>query len=244
MADPNMPHQSLQASQIVNVYPGTTEATADTSGSTVHIFIAFDEEGRSYRVGVDSFAEVSLISPTFVRKHWNTHTNANVNLSGIGGKRLASIAADVPLRLQWAAPLDTHAMFISETPPSVDILMGLDVQDRLGTHIDRINGTVSFSCHKLNIKTEPSHLVMNRMQQAPITVVSTNSGCNFAYAAVRNAGLQVKTWYSVEENEKCPKVSDTIIPANQLQHIGHKTQQVTTQLDDIKVDLFIDSSNC
>jgi hypothetical protein len=34
--------------------------------------VAFDKLGNRYRVGVDSYAEISLISPTLVKPSWNT----------------------------------------------------------------------------------------------------------------------------------------------------------------------------
>ena len=82
------------------------------------------------------------------------------------------------------------------------------------------------------------------MRAPPITVVATNAGCNFAYAAVRNAGFQVNKWYSVEADETCRKITETLVPARELQHIGHRTEQVGNVIDKVKVDLFIDTSPC
>ena len=115
-----------------------------------------------------------------VQKHWKTKRTREIVFNGIGGKRLANEAVIVPMRTQWGAPLDAFEMYASEPPPGTDMLMGLDIQDKLGTIIDRQKGTVSFSTHKLSIKTEPSLLVTSRLATPPITVVATNSGCNFA----------------------------------------------------------------
>ena len=82
------------------------------------------------------------------------------------------------------------------------------------------------------------------MRSLPITVVATSAGCNFAYAAVRNAGFQVSKLYSVESDEKCRRITETIVPAAELQHIGHHTEQVGNQIDDVHVDLFTDRSPC
>ena len=77
--------------------------------------------------------------------------------------------------------------------------------------------------HKLEIRTAPSPEVTRRMNVEPLTVVATNAGCNFAYAAVRNAGLRVERWYSVEMDPICKRVSETIVPAKQLVHLADDT---------------------
>ena len=82
------------------------------------------------------------------------------------------------------------------------------------------------------------------MNTPPITVVSTNAGCNFAYAAVQNAGFTVKKWYSVEEDEVCHSITDTIVPADELVHIGNHNDQVGNQIDRVKADLFINTLPC
>ena len=50
----------------------------------VHVFIAFDQEGCRYRAGVDSFAEVSLISPRLIKEHWTVTNGPGVIMRGIG----------------------------------------------------------------------------------------------------------------------------------------------------------------
>jgi hypothetical protein len=64
------------------------------------------------------------------------------------------------------------------------------------------------------------------------------------YAAVRNAGFTVSKWYSVEEDEVCRNITETIVPRHELVHIGNRTDQVGNQIDHVKVDLFIDTSPC
>ena len=103
---------------------------------------------------------------------------------------------------------------------------------------------IRFQSQKIEVKTESTSKVTTRMNTPPITVVATNAGCNFAYAAVRNAGFTVKKWHSVEEDEVCRSITDTIVPADELVHIGNRTDQVGNQIDRVKVDLFIDTSQC
>ena len=219
-----------------------------TRQSRIHKFIAFDKLGNRYRVGVDSYAEISLISPSVVRESWDTTdlNAASIGMSGIGGKKLATKAVKLPIQLHWKQPAFDSRLYdiVGATPEGVDILMDLNIQDELGTVIDRPASTIMFSSQKVNVKTDIADRVTARMESPPVTVVATNAGCNFAYAAVRSAGFRVKKWYSVEADATCRRITETIVPAAELQHIGHHTEQVGNQIDDIKVDLFIDTSPC
>ena len=70
--------------------------------SQIHTFVAFDKLGNRYRVGVDSYAEISLISPTLVKPSWDTIelNAASIQMSGIGGKELATKAVTLPLHIK------------------------------------------------------------------------------------------------------------------------------------------------
>ena len=221
-------------------------ASEKTNRSRIHTFVAFDKAGNRYRVGVDSYAEISMISTKAIKASWETIDlkAAAVKMSGIGGSKLANKAVTLPTLLQWGQPPVNMTLYVGDTPYGVDILMGLDIQDQLQTVIDRPASTIMFHRQKVNVKTDVADTVTARMRSPPITVVATNAGCNFAYAAVRNAGFRVSKWYSVEADEKCRQITETIVPAAELQHIGHRTEQVGNQIDDVHVDLFIDTSPC
>ena len=206
--------------------------------------MAFDQEGYRYRVGVDSFAEVSLISPRLIKEHWAVTNGPGVIMRGIGGGKEVHKQVTVPPRSQWGAPLDELEMFAAEPPNGVDVLMGLDIQEQLGAVTYRRAATVTMLQHKLEIRTAPTPEVTRRMNVEPLTVVATNAGCNFAYAAVRNAGLRVEQWYSVEMDPICKRVSETIVPEKQLVHLAEDTGLVGNLPDDIRADLFIDTSPC
>jgi hypothetical protein len=190
--------------------------TRMTSRSRIHTFVAFDKLGNRYRIGVDSYAEISMISKKVVKPSWDTIDlkAAAVKMSGVGGSKLANTAVILPTLLQWGQPPVNMSLYVGETPHGVDILMGLDIQDALETVIDRPASTIMFHKQKVNVKTDTADTVTARMRTSPITVVATNAGCNFAYAAVRNAGFQVSKWYSVEADEKCRRITETIVPAH------------------------------
>ena len=158
---------------------------------------------------------------------------------GIGGEKVANKAVTLPISLQWAQkPVDMQLYsYVGDTPEGVAILMGLDIQEPLGTVIDRPASVIRFQSKQMEVKTESTLKVTSRMKTPPITVVPTNAGCNFAYAAVRNAGFAVSKWYSVEADEVCRSITDTIVPPHGLVRIDNRTDQVGNQIDKVKVDL-------
>ena len=172
-----------------------------------------------------------------VKASWGTIDlkAAAVKMSGIGGTKLANKAVVLPTLLQWGQPPVNMSLYAGDTPYGVVILMGLDIQDELQTVIDRSRpaSTIMFHRQKVNMKTDNADTVTARMRSLPITVVATNAGCNCAYAAVRNAGFRVSKWYSVEAVETCRRITETIVPAAEPQHIGHHSEQVANQIDDV-----------
>ena len=55
--------------------------TQMASRSRVHTFVAFDKLGNRYRVGVDSYAEISMISKKAVKPSWDTIDLKGLQLS-------------------------------------------------------------------------------------------------------------------------------------------------------------------
>ena len=106
----------------------------DQDTHRVHVFTAFDDRGNPYRVGVDSFAEISLIDPDVIKPQWN-RTRKQVWASEIGGKQLASEFTTMPFKAQWGAATDQFDLYVIKPPDGIDILMGSDIQDVLGTII-------------------------------------------------------------------------------------------------------------
>ena len=99
-----------------------------------------------YRVGVDSFAETSLISSAKIQDSWEVtelHA-APVRMAGIGGEKVASKAVTLPISLQWAQKHVDMQLYVGDTPEGVAILMGLDIQEPLGTVIDRPVSVIRF----------------------------------------------------------------------------------------------------
>ena len=59
-----------------------------------------------YRIGVDSYAEISLKSPRKVHADWEITElmAASVRMSGIVGKEMATKSLGLNMKLQWGQP--------------------------------------------------------------------------------------------------------------------------------------------
>ena len=153
-----------------------------TSGN-VGVFNAFLPSGHRVTVGPDTFCDVSMISPAQVDPAWPaTKVNDPLWLNGIGGTTVCDTVVQVPLRLQWGAPTDTLLMYVGETPPGVDVILGRDMLNVLGGMLDCSADRFFVKAHKLDIPLDSIDNNTARVRAAPLKVMATSSGCSFAYS--------------------------------------------------------------
>ena len=106
---------------------------AAAAGGNVGVFNAFLLSGQLLTVGPDTFCDISMISPSKVDPAWlSTRVADPLWLDGIGGNTSCDVVVQVPLRLQWGAPVDSLLMYVGETPPGVDVILGRDMLNVLG----------------------------------------------------------------------------------------------------------------
>ena len=216
-----------------------------TSGN-VGVFNAFLPSGHRVTVGPDTFCDVSMISPAQVDPAWPaTKVNDPLWLNGIGGTTVCDTVVQVPLRLQWGAPTDTLLMYVGETPPGVDVILGRDMLNVLGGMLDCSADRFFVKAHKLDIPLDSIDDNMARVRAAPLTVMATSSGCSFAYCTVRNLGFTVDKWYAVDFDPLCRAVASTIVPHEALVHIEpHDVTQLPQWVNNLRIDLHLDTSPC
>jgi hypothetical protein len=207
-------------------------------------YVAFCDHDTSIITGVDTYAEISIIRSSRVNPAWEMIDGPPLPLDGIGGRVTVSKRVRVPMRQQWGAQMDYVEAFIGEPPRGLDFLMGLDIQDALGVTVSPRNHTVHFADRKLMVRTDPIKFVVDRVRANPLRVLATNSGCNFAYAAVRNLGFVVRSWVSIEKDPQCRLVTRSIVPQSALRDDITDVTQVGNKLDGEKFDLMIDTSPC
>ena len=87
--------------------------SATTSVNVVGVFNSFVGTGINdatrITVGPDTFADVSLISPTAVNPAWKRVSLPPMGVTGIGGRASITDTVQIPLQLQWGAqPVCVH----------------------------------------------------------------------------------------------------------------------------------------
>ena len=73
----------------------------------------------------------------------------------------------MPLHPQWCATPDTITAYVGNTPPGVDIILGVDCLDQLDTIIDRSNHTIMFKAKQLLIFLDTFAAIRRRQAPCP-----------------------------------------------------------------------------
>ena len=218
---------------------------AGASGN-VGVFNSFLPSGARVTVGPDSFCDVSMIAPHRVDPAWASQKVPHpIWLDGIGGHTALDTIVEVPLQLQWNAPIDTLFMYVGPTPPEVDIILGRDAMNDLGGIIDCGSSRFFSKAHQLDIPMDSIASNQSRVTSNPITIMATSSGCSLAYCTFRNLGFTVKHWYAVDSDELCRNVAASIVPTSILTHIApHDVTQLPNWVNNLHVDFHLDTSPC
>ena len=139
-------------------------------------------------IGPDTFSDITLIPAKQVHPDWKQFTLPPISLVGIGGKKTDAVvqAVQVPLRLQWGAPVTHIVAYIADTPEDVDILMGKDVLSFLKTDINTEADRATFKLFGMAVPLSTISQNNARLQTRPLNILSTCSGCNLVYGTWRN----------------------------------------------------------
>ena len=247
---PTMPHASFppHLAQTTTFIVAQAAAHHKASANRVGVFNAFCgvdlHSATRLTVGPDSFADVSLISPDKVSPEWKTTQMAPMSVTGIGGKADLVTSVEIPMRLQWGAPLILIHAYVAATPPDVDLLMGVDVLDFLHAKIDRGAPRVTFPPLGISMQLSSVGANLRRVATRPLTVLATCSGCNFVYCTMRNLGFTIDKWVSVDNDAMCRRVTAKLVPPSQLEEPCHDMASIPRALRKRHVDLHINTSPC
>ena len=228
----------------------TAAPATDTAINNVGVFNAFAGsklfDSTRLTVGPDSFADLTLITPDKVDPTWETVSVGPIKMSGIGGQAPAPIitAVKVPLRMQWgAAPAEVYA-YVAPTPRNVDLLLGCDVLDFLHGKVDRHGMRATFRSLNMAVPLVSIRENSSRLRSEPLRVIATSSGCNLAYAAMRNLGFSISKWTSVDIDPECRAITSHVVPRGVLHEPTHDMRHIPEQILQTSYDLHIDTSPC
>ena len=235
--------------------PISMPASVDTS-TRVGVYVAFVPDSshpftltkaRNIVVGPDSLSDLSIISKTAVDPTWE-RIPMSTSATGVGGRASFAEAVIVPIRMQWGATLDHIVAYVGNTPPGVDLVMGCDILKQYGASIDIDTQRVHFKTSKDVIHLRSISAVAASLNSPPLTFLATNSGCNFCYSTIRNLGLNVKKWYSVEINPTCREVTSQIVPPEHLHelepHDVTELERKSSWARNTHIDVHIDTASC
>jgi site-specific DNA-cytosine methylase len=219
--------------------PGHNDATP------VGVLNVLDAKGRYHKCGIDTMSDISLVSKDAVDPCW-VKTNAREAIHGVGGVSNAHQEVRANITLQWGAPPTEMSLLITDLPPGVDILLGVDVLDLLDTTVDRKDMRVNFGT--LGI-TAPLHTIgeLEARSKQPLNVLSACAGTSIPYGAMINMGFRINKWYSIEKNQLCRDVATSIIDDNILTHVApHDIEEFPADhyIYNVRIDIYMDSCPC
>ena len=167
---------------------------------------------------MDTWCEVSVIDPSVVDPSWRRVPITDLHVFGIGGlvPDHFVVAAEVPLRHRWMAPVRYHIMAIGPTPPdTANCLMGKWDQNELGMVYVSSMGCdrVLYTALQLVVELDDVDAINERLSSPPYSVAALCSGYNLAVCAFLDLGHSIHRWLSVESSQMCRDVSTRILPS-------------------------------
>lgn len=187
----------------------------------------FDDKGRSMIMGIDSYAEVSLIHPKAVDPEWKITQSEGCELEGIGDPSPAGKQVSVPVSFRWAMkPVHIRAR-IRVPPDGVTLLVGIPATRILNAIIDIPNDRLFIGVLSLEVDTEPVIILVERQKLRPLRVLSLCGGMDATYGTLRELGYRIEIYHSVEINPTARKVAAALVP--QIEHIAHDVKELTAQ---------------
>ena len=121
--------------------------------SRVEGYVGFDDHDHGITIAPDTMADLTMIKRSVVRPEWRRLDALPRSVSGIGKAELSERVL-VPVRQQWGAQMDYLPAYIGDTPPGIDLLMGVDSIDTLGAMPDHHNHRVIMKKHGMVIPTD------------------------------------------------------------------------------------------
>ena len=227
--------------------PELTREEADQ----VHLHMAFDRQSKGYKVGMDSFAEASVIRAGAVNPEWIQWKEDAVKerLTGLGG----TVIGDHSVRMELAQRMNLGidhltALVVDDLPGGIDIIIGKHHQRLLGlVHSQHMANRYHLKNenHDVTIQAEPAEVLTSRMERPPLKVLATSAGCNFFYETMINQGFRIKELHSIEIDPDCRATADSFIPKSVIKHIApHDVNKVPGWVKKTHYDLHINTSNC
>ena len=235
--------------------PGTTTCItaapmatrSEAEGRKVTAFVGWIG-GHKVVIGVDTYAEVSLISDRITSSTWERKSNKPLRMSGLGSATMGDrVVVPVQFRTMEATEhIEARESDIKHLPPGIDLLIGTKDQNEMKMKIDQGNDRLEIKRTKsgrgIVIDLETAKTLRGRMNAPGLKVLDLASGSSSPALILQDLGWNIDKWVACEIDGETRKVAKGLCP--KVRHASHDLMKMAQTVSSGRYDLILSATPC
>ena len=238
-------HRVLGTETIMTAAPMT--ALGDSEGRKVTAFIGWIG-GHKVVIGVDTYAEVSLISKKIASATWKKHSTTPLRMAGLGAATMGD-RVEVPVQFRTMEATEHIKARVSEVrhlPPGIDFLIGTKDQKAMKMKIDQGNDRLEIkktsSKRGIVIDLETAKTLRRRMSAPGLKVLDLASGSSSPALILQDLGWNIDKWVACEIDGETRKVAEGL--CSRVKHASHDLLKMAKTKSSGRYDLLLSATPC
>ena len=232
-------------STIMTAAPATV--AEESEGRKVTAFVGWIG-GHKVVIGVDTYAEVSLVSNRITSTNWRRTTTTPLKMAGLGTATVGD-RVEVPVQFRTKEAMEHIFARESETqhlPPGIDLLIGTKDQRRMKMKIDQGNDRLEVrktaSGRGIVIDLETAKTLRRRMSAPGLKVLDLASGSSSPALILQDLGWNISKWIACEIDSETRQVAEGLCP--KVKHASNDLLKMAKTTSSGKYDLILSATPC
>ena len=243
--------KQLRRNHVTGTAPPMTAAPMadpeEAEGRKVTAFVGWIG-GHKVVIGVDTFAEVSLISDRITSTTWKRTSTKPLRMSGLGS---ATMGDRVMVPVQFRAKevteqIEARESDIKHLPPGIDLLIGTKDQRRMKMKIDQGNDRLEIkrtrSGRGIAIDLETAKTIRRRMSAPGLKVLDLASGSSSPALILQDLGWNIDKWIACEIDGETRQVAEGLCA--KVKHASHDLLKMARTKSSGRYDLLLSATPC
>ena len=192
-------HRPLGTETIMIAAPMTELEDSEREGRKVTAFVGWIG-GHKVVIGVDTYAEVSLVSKAIASATWKKYSTTPLRMAGLGTATMGD-RVGVPVQFRTMEATEHIKARVSEVrnmPPGIDFLIGTKDQKAMKMKIDQGNDRLEIkktaSGRGIVIDLETAKTLRRRMSAPGLKVLDLASGSSSPALILQDLGWNIGKW--------------------------------------------------
>ena len=219
----------------------------ESEGRKVTAFVGWIG-GHKVVIGVDTYAEVSLVSKRITSTTWRRTTTTPLKMAGLGTATVGD-RVEVPVQFRTKEAMEHIFARESETqhlPPGIDLLIGTKDQRRMKMKIDQGNDRLEIrkttSGRGIVIDLETAKTLRRRMSAPGLKVLDLASGSSSPALILQDLGWNISKWVACEIDGETRQVAEGLCP--KVRHASHDLLKMAKTKSSGRYDLILSATPC